>query len=235
MTISRDGQLLYSKTSKFRPVQVQIIFDSQTSADSREIELITKSYYLKNSAEFIYLADKSLQTTTMSGRLPQDTCLSAAFGDEFRGLLKTPQVVGIVWGCAARIFKAIICSNSGFDRDIERDWRSYNDAASGLGFVENTVKWFPGLSSLRKHIETGAKMNLMDAKTHYEQNLSMIESRCPCGNYKSEAFVEGYTFYLATLFETIITLSHALASFIITESIYPSKAGLELFYIKQRR
>lgn len=232
VAISCDGQSLYSNASESRPAQVHVLFDS---VDFRRMELTTKTYHLRDSAEFLNLAHESLQTTTMSGRLRWDDCLAAAFGKEFKELLDTPLVVGNAFGCAARIFKAIVRSESAFGKDIEKDWRSYNDAVSGLGFVENTVTWLPELKFVKGHMEEGAKMSLKQAMTTYEQNLKLIETRCQCGSCKDGAFVEVDTFCLATLFETIVTLSRTLASFIVTESINPSRAGLELFYIKQRR
>lgn len=235
VTVSRDGQILYSNTTESLPARVQVIFDSQSCPDSREMELMTATYHLRNSAEFLHLVDEGLRTTTMSGRLRWDTCLSAAFGNEFKELLKTPRIVGIALGCAARIFKAIVRSESGFDRDIERHWRSYMDTAHGLGFVENTVTWFPELRPIKDHMEVGAKMNLHDAKAQYEHYLRMIETRCSCVECHRSDFVEREFFCLATLFETITTLSHTLAGFVVSESIYPSRAGFELCYIKQRR
>ena len=71
-----------------------------------------------------------------------------------------------------------MCSESAFGKDIENDWRSYSDAVSGLGFVENTVTWFPELKFVKRHMEDGAKMSLKQAMTTYEQNLKLVETRC---------------------------------------------------------
>jgi hypothetical protein len=234
VTISHGQQLLYTNSTKPVEAQIQIMFDSYPHMETTALKLVSSTYYLKDSSEFIHEEAEDAVLTTISGRLPWKICLSTAFGGDFLELMKTPQVVGTAFGCAARIFKAITRVEPSFDREVIRGCRSYFDAASGLGFVENTIKWFPELETAKPHMESGAKMTLPNAKENYEQNIAMMGQRCRCKRCKDEdAFSGSERFCLVVLFETIVAISQALAGMTVGEDIHPARAGFELFYTRQ--
>jgi hypothetical protein len=66
-------------------------------------------------------------------------------------------------------------------------------------------------------MESGAKTNLETAKKYYKQNIAMMEQRCPCGKCKEEVVFDADLFCYVVLFETIVTLSQALAGMIVGE------------------
>ncbi|KEF56496.1 uncharacterized protein A1O9_08077 [Exophiala aquamarina CBS 119918] len=235
VTISCEGQLLYSNISTQSDAQIQLIFDSDIDANPLDMQLVTNTYYLRNSAEFLHRESDDLQMTTMSGRLRWGNCLSEAFGADFLRLMKNPKLVGTAIGCAARIFKAFACGDPSIDREILGEWRSHFDSASGLGFVGNTLAWFPELEVTKENMEFGVRLSLIDAQIRYEQQIVLIEEICKCAECFHGGPTEDEALCLSVIFESIVVMSTAMAGISIADGILPSRAGFELFYVRQRR
>lgn len=235
VTISCEGHLLYSNISTHSDAQVQFILDSNIDASPLDMQLVTSTYYLRNGAEFLHRESDDLQMTTMSGRLRWRNCLSEAFGSDFLRHMKYPKIVGTAIGCAARIFKAFACGDPSIDREILGEWRSHFDSASGLGFVGNTLAWFPELEFTKENMESGVRLSLIDAQTRYEQQIAIIEEICKCAACFDGGPTEDEAFCLSAIFESIVAVSTAMAGISIADGILPSRVGFEQFYVRQRR
>lgn len=79
-------------------------------------------------------------------------------------------------------------------------------------------------------------MTLPNAMREYENQVAMLEQRCPCNicRHISDDEYDSDVFCLSTVLETIVVLSLALAGMIVDEGIRPTRAGFEIFYSKQR-
>jgi hypothetical protein len=236
VTIYYNDRTLYSSHSDELEAQVQLIFHSEQTANLMGIETVSNTYFLRDSADFLHLEDEGARITTMTGRLYWESCLHDVFGQEFRELMKSPSTVGCALGCTARFFKAVVAGESAIDQQITHDWQSYFDAANGLGFVNNTIQWFPELKAVEPHMESGAKMTLSNAMRAYENQIAMLEKRCSCRLCRQidDNDHDSDVFCLGAILETIVVLSLALAGMSVEEGILPTRAGFELFYTKQQ-
>jgi hypothetical protein len=233
VAIFHDQELLFTNSKEPLDAQIRISFDSDPHRDVTALEVVSSTFYLKNSAEFLHVEGEDAVLTTITGRLRWETCLSATFGEDFQKLVKTPHTVGTAFGSAARILKAIARAEPSFDREVLQGCRSYFDAASGQGLVQNIIQWFPELEKTKPHMESNATATLLEAKTRYEQQLTMIGQICRCELCTGNSSLDSDNFCLVVLVETILVLSQALAGMTVGKGIYPTRAGIEMFYTRQ--
>ena len=230
-----ENNPLYSNCLEPDKAQIQILFDTRAPVESTALELVSRTYHLQDCSELLRLtvAD-DLTLTILSGRLRWETCLLSAFGNDFSQLMKIPINVGIALGCAARIFKAIVLAEPGLDREAISQCRSYFNAASGQGFVNNILQWFPELEGARQHMECGVRMTFLDVKSQYKQKLAAIQLHCSCGICADwEADIEEERFCLVVLFETILVLCQIMSGMNVAENLFPTHSGYKAFYKRQ--
>lgn len=231
----RRSSLLYSSHAQgSSETQVQLIFTSKSSKDSRELELISNTYLLRESMEFFQLEGIKASHTTMTGRLSWDTCLSAVFGSQFRELMKEAYIVGNALSCTARIFKAIVRGEPNYPLEDVSSWQFYFEESIGEGFVENTFRWFPELGSAKLEMGTNTEMTILQAQLQYREDIAFMRRRCHCRRcQKGSKHCDSERFCLSIILETIIVLSLALSGMFVAGDLRPTRAGLEIFYSKQ--
>lgn len=106
--------------------------------------------------------------------------LTCTFQSDFEALMKIPHTFGELLGSASRMFKALAQVHSSFPNRIKLACSSYVDATHGPGLVTNMTKWFPELKPLKKHMHTGSRYDLKNARKTYEFCISKIRVHCGC-------------------------------------------------------
>ncbi|GAB7342893.1 hypothetical protein MBLNU457_g1010t2 [Dothideomycetes sp. NU457] len=249
------GKTLHSNSPDPDEAQLQLWLQSGDVCQTTTLQTVSSTYHLRNGADLIAIDHRD---ALMTGRLDWSHCLDATFGSEFRRLLDIPIVLGTALGCAANVFKDI--ADGVWKKGPWQDGRwkgrgteayqSYFDAASGQGYITNAIRWFPELSSIKRHMEEAVRTSRSNAMTRYEVELAKIRKKCGCmkcrkgsdiTSYSTKEreehrkFLESETLCLATLLETIIILCHTMAGLSVADGLRPTRSGLESFYNLQTR
>ncbi|KAL3441321.1 hypothetical protein BJX65DRAFT_255508 [Aspergillus insuetus] len=177
----------------------------------------------------------------VSGRVSWEEALERTFGETMSVLLSLrKQSFASALGSAARIFSAL----NGGDPDVPRDWlragTMYFPASHGADFVHFAGRRFPELadSDLRREsLQSANAETYKEACAAFEQSLSDLASWCRCkpccqilrdtkqGRESQERAVSQRC--LVSLTVTIIRLIRGLSGINPTESLYPTRKGLE--------
>lgn len=229
-----EGNILYANCVDSQDARIQIVFRTGASNEGNTMEVVSKTYQLDDCSEILRTTAEDSTLTILSGRLPWQLCLSSAFGSDFDQLLSIRMNVGLAFGCAARIFKAIANAECGLDREALLCCRSYFDASSGQGFISNVLHWFPELKQLQTQMNQGVRMTLLDAKAQYEERVAAIQRHCSCDCCRNWEFDgDQDKFCLLVMFEAILVLCQVMSGMNVAENLLPMRGGFEAFYKRQ--
>ena len=231
---------VYSNCPRDQDAQIYLTFDrdssSSTSVSQSRLHLVRKSYFLPNSTSLMVMDQGSVESEKVifSGRVSWQTCLTDAFGTNFKRLRQVPLNFGTALGCAARIFKAIIKAEPGVPEKYLEECRGYFDASGGQGFIHNALRWFPELEPVKHAMEMASRLSFEEAKEGYEEKFAAIQRLCNCGVCRDwDNIEEEEGFCLVIVMETIIVLCQITAGLTVVEHLHPMRSGLEAFYKRQ--
>ncbi|KAL8775643.1 MAG: hypothetical protein Q9209_000139 [Squamulea sp. 1 TL-2023] len=256
LEIRDEGETLLYSTSLHHAanVQLSIIFQSQPTTQPSlpgyhpsplSLQTVGKTYVLKDYEELFRYPHSNLHIYR-SGRLDWKHALSSVFGSDFKKLLTVSRAFGLALGNAARILKAIASPQDGIPPEISALNEVFCDSSYGGGFIENLIHWFPELQGLRTYMEEGLRVSYTHAKTMYEANVSQISSVCLCSlckdvwTGKEDEEEEGREvkdvddrYCCVVLVDAIIDIARCLSVTELSENLYPTRRGFELFYDKR--
>ncbi|KAL9116955.1 MAG: hypothetical protein Q9187_006512 [Circinaria calcarea] len=241
---NRQGSVLHSNIGEEEDrnrefPQLLIIFDDGVrdpafNHTNSSIHTTGKTFVLMNAIELVPRQALIECTVFTGGRVPWDTILSSAFGADLVLLLKMPRALGCAIGNAARIFKAVALFEEGVPFLYTQQNRTYGSASYGRGFIQNVIRWFPELASLKGYMDEGIRKSFAHAKTMYETNLLAIRSACNCPLCRGfENDPDKYQYCYPAIVDTIISLARCLSDVTVPNGLYPTLSGIELFYQEQ--
>jgi hypothetical protein len=191
-----NGVLLYRNRDD-EDFQVEVVLDMSPSTEGDPILALTgRTVVLEDVTKLFEEEGRSPDAAVVSGRVEWKNVLSRSFLSEFNNLLKIGATVGECIGSAARLFKGLANAEDMFrEAKYRLACTSYCDSAYGIGFVDNTVRWFPELRKLGNHMQAAAKAKLDEARNKYELCISLVRQHCGCLTCQSVA--AGHAFGLS--------------------------------------
>lgn len=231
-------------------IQILIRFSSTSDSTglhgpqgSMEIQCLEKVFNLQEASQLFRgvggppsFGDNP--TARVSGRVAWETAFSQTFRPEFSSLVGMRDVMALGLGSAARVLTAIAHNESNIYGPIWQDpesrerWSLHGDSTHGKGFVSNTVYWFPELGPLEDKMQLGARMTYLDAKSHYETQISLIQNSCQCSfcqnGYRAES--KGTDYCKVVIFETILRISQILSVVSADRRLCLKRHGIESLY-----
>lgn len=175
----------------------------------------------------------ALCSTRFSGRLVYNIILVRVFGTSFRHLdREESKVFGSAIGSCARILQDIA-----EDHDSSASTKR-SPATYGQGLLTTLCNWLPELRHLQGRMERQLKLTAEDAGQVYTEQIQHLKSVCGCdiccpstGGESKKPGLEGYC--LPSLTETIIALGLLLSNIVVASAIFPTRFGLQLYYLQQ--
>lgn len=242
-----DGTIVYQNVQEESQIQLEFISSpagrniNGLSLTDQRLEFCNRTYVLHDASVLFAKEGRNIDEEVVSGRVKWEHALSVTFMADFRNLIRIPHIFGKVIGSAARIFKAVANSDENIPLKYRVACTTYCTESYGPGFVQNTISWFPELTSLGTHMEKASVMSLEDAFVTYEVGIQNLRMSCQCdicpNAEKPQHETPGRTdrFCLVVMVETIICLSRSLAHMNVAKELYPVRAGFELAYRRQNR
>ncbi|KAK5197040.1 hypothetical protein LTR72_000268 [Exophiala xenobiotica] len=182
-----NGTLLYRNRDD-EDFQVEVVVDISPSTEGDPILSLTgKTVVLEDVTQLFEEEGRSSDAAVVSGRVEWKHILSRSFLSEFNNLLKIGATAGECIGSAARLFKGLADAEDMFGMRYRLVCASYCDSSYGIGFVDNTIRWFPELRKLRTHMQAAAKAELNDARKNFERCLNLVRRHCGCWECQSVA------------------------------------------------
>jgi hypothetical protein len=175
----------------------------------------------------------SLSSTQFGGRLVYNIILVRVFGTSFRHLdREESKSFGTAIGSCARILEDI-AENHESSTSIKRSAATY-----GQGLLNTLCNWLPELRHLQGRMERQLKLTSQDAGQVYTEQIQHLKTACGChiccpnavGENKKPG-LEGYC--LPSLTETIIALGLLLSNIVVATAIFPTRFGLQQYYLQQ--
>lgn len=175
----------------------------------------------------------SLSSTQFGGRLVYNIILVRVFGTSFRHLdREESKVFGTAIGSCARILQDI-AENHDASASTKRSTAIY-----GQGLLTTLCNWLPELRHLQGRMERQLQLTAEDAGKVYTEQTQHLKSTCGCdiccpgaeGENKKPG-LEGYC--LPSLTETIIALGLLLSNIVVAPAIFPTRFGLQQYYLQQ--
>ena len=214
--------------------QLLLIYNSYPGIIAQVGSWSQDSEHAKNTAHGSPHADTaSLSSTQFGGRLPYTNILVRVFGSSFRHLdREESKTFGTAIGSCARILTDI-AENESSTAGTKRSTATY-----GQGLLDTLNNWLPELRHLQGRMERQLKLSAEDAGLVYTEQIRSLKVMCGCdiccptnnGNDKKPG-LEGYC--LPSLVETIIALGLLLSRIMVAFQIFPTRFGLQTFYLKQ--
>ncbi len=175
----------------------------------------------------------SLVSPQFGGRLVYNTILVRVFGSSFRHLdREESKTFGTVLGSCARILSDI-AEKEQSPAGVRRPTATY-----GQGLLDTLNNWLPELRHLQGRMERQLKLTAEDAGHVYTEQTQKLKSMCGCdiccptnSDNNKKPGLEGYC--LPSLVETIIALGLLLSGIMVATQIFPTRFGLQNFYLKQ--
>ncbi len=175
----------------------------------------------------------SLSLTQFGGRFVYNMILVRAFGKSFRHLdREESKAFGTAIGSCARILQDIAekhDSSAGTKPSI---------ATYGQGLLDTLCNWLPELRHLQGRMERQLKLTSEDAGKVYTEQIQHLKAKCGCDNCcpstdgeSKGPGLEGYC--LPSLTETVIALGLLLSSIVVATAMFPTRFGLQSYYIQQ--
>lgn len=182
-----EGTLLYRNRDD-EDFQVEVVLDISPGTEGDPILALTgRTVILEDVTKLFEEEGRSPDAAVVSGRVEWKDVLSRSFLSEFNNLLEIGATVGECIGSAARLFKGLANAEDMFRAKYRLACTSYCDSAYGIGFVDNTIRWFPELRKLRHHMQAAAKAPLTEARNKYELCISLVRQHCSCLTCQSVA------------------------------------------------
>jgi hypothetical protein len=176
----------------------------------------------------------SLTSTQFGGRLVYNVILVRVFGTSFRHLdREESRVFGTAIGSCARILQDI-AENHDASTNTKRSAATY-----GQGLLTTLCNWLPELRHLQGRMERQLQLIAEDAGKVYTEQIQHLKSICGChiccpkkaGGEEKTPGLEGYC--LPSLTETVIALGLLLSNIVVGPAIFPTRFGLQQYYMQQ--
>lgn len=231
-----QGDLLHTNCESTKDVQVHVFLgDRLTSDTSDEVEVRSKTFYLRDIMEVINIREGITSAPLICGRVPWSSALSDTFGSYFKRLIEMSRSFGTALGCAARVFEAVKKAEGGFHGTPASDCCSYFTSSYGVGYVSFATTRFPELKCVRTHMDRGASKSTEEAARTYEACIVDIGRICGCKLCNAEPSVEAIQgqLCLTIIVETILVVIRSLSGISIAGQLDPLLFGLEASYRHQ--
>lgn len=224
-----DGERLQSNHGD-QSSQLLLIYNSYPGVVAQPGSWSLDSEKAKETARGSPHADTaSLVSTQFGGRLVYTNILVRVFGSSFRHLdREESKTFATAMGSCARILTDI----------AEEDEAKRPTATYGQGLLDTINNWLPELRHLQSRMERQLKLTAGDAGKVYSEQIQNLKGMCGCdictptseGSDRKPG-LEGYC--LPSLVETIIALGLLLSGIVVASAIYPTRSGLQQFYLAQ--
>lgn len=232
-----DGKELHSTHSGQEP-QMIIVFVRETVMKFSFEAFEQKEFNLEELSIVDQTYSSALQPSLFGGRVEWQSLLPRVFGTSFHHLVhEESKAFGLMIGSGARMFEDFALGRGEHSDLVSRQNQS-NTASYGAGLVETITNWFPELRRFQGRMERPLKLSYEDAAASYGDQLSKIRKACHCGICTSkdqEGVPTSRGHCLAVLVETIISLGLALSRITVEARLYPTRSGIQTFYLYQVR
>ncbi|KAI9690723.1 MAG: hypothetical protein M1820_009875 [Bogoriella megaspora] len=235
---SSEGELLYFNCKDTERIQLEVIYDTSSKGDGK-IKLSEQTINLRDATQFLHhKSGLLLGPWLICGRVPWDQALSLTFGSAFTTLMKMQIAFGSLLGYAARFLKGLAQGETGLLSNLLETYTNYSHSGYGQGFVSFATQQFPELTPLQRQMEKAVVLPLPDAIRMYEISLKTLKESCQCAICEKGlryTWLDTREFCLVILSEAIIALIQAVSRAAVDRELCPVRAGVELFYHRQKR
>lgn len=123
----------------------------------------------------------TMDTPTMNGRVPWESCLSTVFGVLFKDLMERPDYVAKTISAVARIYAAIAAAEEGVPTSVLETNVLYVELSFGAAFIHNLLQCFPELLVIKPYLpQYSDAQTYVDAMKQYRILLREIRAGCGC-------------------------------------------------------
>ncbi|KAI9667850.1 MAG: hypothetical protein M1821_000669 [Bathelium mastoideum] len=231
-----QGVLLYTNCDITDRVQLEVIYDVSLGGEGK-LQVSKETVHLRDATEFLRRKTGLSGSALICGRVTWDQALSLTFGSAFVQLMNVRTIFGSALGYAARLFQGLARAEPGLLPSSLENYTAYSHSGYGQGYISFAIKQFAELAPLEPHIQKAAENSLSDVMRMYEANLTMLRGACQCSicELRSDHDRTLNKFCLAILSEAIINLIHCLSLVDVDRELSPVRAGVEIFYHRQRK
>lgn len=174
-----------------------------------------------------------LSSKPFDGRLVYNIILFRVVETSFRHLDRDEsKALGTVIGSCARIMQEI-----SEDHDASASTKRAS-ASYRKGLITTLHDWLPELRHLQGRTEGQLQLTVEDAGSVYTKQFQHFKTKCSCDFYcpsakskSKKSALEGYC--LSFLMETIIALGLLLSNIVVATAIFPTRFGLQQYYLHQ--
>jgi hypothetical protein len=176
----RDCDTVFHRNCDPDDAQVRIIFKKNNGKQRQSLTTVGHTFSLDDISKLFSEEGRSDASMVVSGRLEWKSALSSAFASDFKKLIGLRESLGTTIGGAARLFKGLVEADGFFPMRFRAACTSYCDASYGLGFIRNTLHWFPELSPVKEFMENSAALKMSAARREYEFSIGKLREMCGC-------------------------------------------------------
>jgi hypothetical protein len=167
------------------PDDAQVLIFFQNSAGEAgpnppSFAVTGRTVIINDISELFEQEGRHYSSLIVSGRLEWKSALSTSFSLEFKKLLTLRESFGTAIGNAARLFGGLATADEFYPMKYRLACTNYCDASYGVGFVGNTLYWFPELQSIKSTMEKAVNQTLKQASKDYEASIATIRENCLC-------------------------------------------------------
>lgn len=230
-----DGERLSANHGE-QASQLLLIYSSYPGIVARTGTWSQDSEQAKTVANDSPRADAvALSSTQFGGRLVYNIILIRVFGTSFRHLdREESKVFGTAIGSCARILQDI-AEHHDSSAGTKRSTANY-----GQGLLDTLCNWLPELRHLQGRIERQLKLSAADAGKVYTAQIEHLKATCGCDTCCPKSDMDGESkkpglegYCLPSLTETIIALGLLLSNIVVASAIFPTRFGLQQYYLQQ--
>ena len=259
----RNCDTVLHQNCELDDAQVKFIFQRAVRNTEQSLTTVGQTFLLDDVSKLFEEESRGPDAVLVSGRVEWKNALNVSFGSDFQELMRLRESLGGAIGSAARLFKGLAHADKFFPMTYRTACTSYCDASYGLGFINNTLHWFPELAKLKDLMQKAASASMDKARKEYELCISMFRRGCGCLTCQSsttghiiptgdgdeemtpapdmdESDEESILDYdpdrycLVVLVETIICVSRLLSNIVLEDkALLPVRSGFERAYGKQ--
>lgn len=128
----------------------------------------------------LYLDDEI--DRAVSGRVKWENMLAHTFGLDFQALIRDPDLLGELLGCAATILvtrdKAEKTHNGGSTHELDMFESLYSPGSTGFSLVKSILKCFPELKEVQKSMERAVRYDFDTAEQQWKLKSQILSENC---------------------------------------------------------